>query len=589
MLERQERYREFPGLPRTVLGRVDGFYEAVEGRGPRVEGQTRNPEPGTRNPALPVWFGEMYLELHRATYTSQAQIKQLHRRLEHLLPEVEAAWTFVSLHGETYPRAELERLWKTLLLNQFHDILPGSHIHSVAQESQQALQQTSQEAQQLLQEALLYLSEDLSTNHQDTVARVVVWNFSGHERPLRLRLPRTQVPFRLLNANWEEVSQQRSDTHILAASSDKVPAMGHLMLAVVPESTNPKPHTALKAEANRLENEYLRLEVALDGTLRSVFDKSSGREVLAGRGNQIWAFTDVPRSWEAWDMDSSYPREGQELLAQRVELVETGPVRAGIRVLRRVGESLIEQTYWLWSGSRRLDIETKAQWQERRTLLRAFFPLKVRSHQAYFETAFGAVARPTHHNTSWDAARFEVPALRWADLSEASYGVSLLNNAKYGYSAKGNVLGLSLLRGAIWPDPYADIGMHQFSYALYPHSGDWRGGTIAEASDLNRSLEYVIIPKQGQNRLSVESFLRASPGVVLSSLKPAEGPFGFIARLYEAHGGQGQAELDLRVFGAKRAKRVNLLEDELENLSVMEGKVRLELGPYQVVTVKIEK
>jgi alpha-mannosidase len=601
MMERQERYREFPGLPRTTVGRVDAFYQAIDGTG---DTNGRHKRQGTGDSvanalpptsylapptSLPVWSGEMYLELHRATYTSQAQIKQLHRRLELLLPEAEAAWSFVKLHGETYPKGEIERLWKTLLLSQFHDILPGSHIHTVAQEAQQELRRATEEAQQLLQEALLYLSEDLSTNHQDTVARVVVWNFSSSARPLRLRLPRTQIPFRLMNQDWEEVLQQRSDTHILAASSDQVPAMGHLILSVIPDHDGPQPSSALKASPNLLENPYLRIEVGLDGTLRSVFDKQAGRETLAGRGNQIWAFTDIPRNWEAWDIDGSYTGEGQELLAERIELVEAGPVRAGLRVLRRIGESVIEQTYWLWHNSRRLEIETKAQWQERRTLLRAFFVLKVRSHQAYFETAFGAVDRPTHHNTSWDAARFEVPALRWADLSEAGYGVSLLNSARYGHSAKGNVLGLSLLRGAVWPDPYADIGVHQFSYALYPHQGDWRNGTVAEASDFNRPLEYVVMPKQGNNRLSVEPFLWADPGVVVSALKPAEDNFAYILRLYEAHGGRGVAEVDIRAFGAKRALRVGLLEDGGEALSVMEGKVRLELGPYQVMTIKLER
>ncbi len=585
MLERYERYREFPGLPRLQMGRVEDFYRGL------------HQEPGRK---WPVWVGELYLELHRATYTSQARLKELNLNLEQTLREAEMAWSLatqkpldprLTFDEPSYPARDLESFWKVLLLHQFHDILPGSAIHSVPKEAAESLHTALIQAEELRQEALGLLSAEVRKVHPEAVAHLLVWNLSSSPRPLRLQMERpTEQFFRLLTVNGDEVPYQEAGTHILIAADQAVPAMGYLTLAVVAHlDARRTPTVRVNGQGRVLENQHLRLEVAPDGTLARLYDKDHQREVLAGRGNQIWAYTDVPRYWEAWDVDASYTLEGREIPASQVRLIEGGPLRAGIWVQRKLGASSLEQTYWLFGGSRRLEIETRVHWQERRTLLRALFPLNVRTHEAWFDTAYGSVARPNHANTAWDWARFEVPALRWADLSEPGYGVSLLGGEKHGYSASGNVLGLSLLRGPVWPDPLADEGEHRFTYALYPHPGDWRSGTVTEAEDFIAPLRPLAMPVHAGGQPSSRSFMRFSQSSLrVAAFKRAEEGYGYILRLYEAHGARGVAELDLSALGIRSVRRVNLLEDPQEALPLQSGRLNLAYQPYQVISLKLE-
>jgi alpha-mannosidase len=332
----------------------------------------------------------------------------------------------------------------------------------------------------------------------------------------------------------------------------------------------------------------LRVEIGEDGTLHGVYDREAGREVLDGRANQLWAYTDKPRNWEAWDVDEGYEQEGEEISGvQSVEVVENGPLRASVRVVRRWRGSTIAQTYRLLSGSRRLDVESYVDWHERRVLLRTLFPLAVRSHETTCETMFGAVRRPTHHNTPWDATRFEVSAHRFCDLSEPGYGVALLNDGKYGHSAKGNVVGISLLRSPLYPDPFADEGEHRFTYSIFPHQGDWTAAGVArEAFDLNAPLFPVLA--QG-DALPHEFSLLEAEGLelALGSLKLAEDADSVILRLYEPHGARGECTLR---FGrpVERVERVNLLEEAKGPVEVHQGAVRLRVRPFEVVTLNVE-
>lgn len=577
MVERYRRFQSFPGLPRLQMGPMEAFGQELD------------------EDDLPTWFGEQYLELHRGTYTTQAQIKALNRSLEHTLTEAETASSLAYLRQkQDYPAQALENCWKTLLRNQFHDILPGSSIHTVIVEAQQELFDTLDRAEALLHRSLKSLSQEIA-GHPQASSRVVLWNLSLDDRPLQVVFPRLEkAPFRLLTPIEVEVPYQESAGNILAALDLGVPGLGYTTLSLVPGTPRPvEPGVSITDIADdvrpnvvRMENDYLRVDVAPDGTLASLYDKEIGREALAGRANQLWAYTDHPREWEAWDVDASYLREGQEIVApEPPDIVETGPVRAGLRTTRRIGHSTIEQCYWLWAGSRRLEIETWIEWSERCTFLRALFPLAVRTHEAWFETAFGTVPRPTHRNTSWDRARFEVPALRFADLSEADYGVSLLNSAKYGHSAHGNVLGLSLLRGPLYPDPLADQGSHHFTYALYPHRGDWRTGTVTQAHNLNTPLRPLLIPGPGGGEMPQRRFLQIDqPALCLSALKRAEDWDGVVLRLYEAHGSRGTARLSTEDLNIGQSWRVNLLEDPRDALALEKGQLQLDFSPFQVLS-----
>jgi alpha-mannosidase len=295
-----------------------------------------------------------------------------------------------------------------------------------------------------------------------------------------------------------------------------------------------------------------------------VFDKRAGREALADRGNQIWAYRDQPRVYDAWDLEGDYRRAGEELKADAIEVVEAGGQRGAIRIHRRVGGSTITQSVRLWSNSARIDFGTRIDWRDRRLLLKARFPLAVRADHAAYECAFGVQNRPTHRNTSWDAARFEVAAHRFADISEAGYGVALLNDGRYGHEALGNELSLTLLRGPTNPDRYADEGAHAFTYSLLPHAGAWwDADVLAEAEDLNRPLFHR--PARGEARMATLVGLQG-PKLGLGALKPAEDGDGLILRLYEPAGARGPVAITPPP-GWRVAGETNLLEDAIPSPS----------------------
>jgi alpha-mannosidase len=567
MLERVARLSDFPGLPRLKIGRVTEFYENISTR------------------SLPIWVGEQYLEYHRATFTTQGRIKSLHRQLEHALVETETAATLAYVwHRQRYPQEELGRLWQILLLNQFHDILPGSSIHSVYEGAHRQLTSALDETERLREDAPASMELAKAPGKQPNLDRLV-WNFQLHDRPLFVEIAGVAEEERI-SVNGRELAAQRLENNrmLVAAADLTVPALS----AVPLRSMHGEPATTfspIRISRQEIENENLRIRVDHDGTLASIHDKIYGREVLADRGNQLWLFTDIPRQFDAWDVDVSYADEGVELLAQgEPELSEQGPLRAALRVLHRNDNIEIVQDYRLGVHSRLVEIYTRVRWRGRRRLLRSLFPFEIRTHEVWAETAFGAVARSNHRNTPWDQARFEVPAHRWVDLSEPSYGVSLLNNGKYGYSAQGNVLGISLLRSPVYPDPYADEGDHEFVYAIYPHAGDWRNGTVQAAEDMHCPLR-VTAARDTAVHPSLFRF-KANP-LRLACLKKAEDSDDVILRLYEAYGNRGQTTLET-ALPLKKAAIVNILEEQTDELIVGDGQgITISFTPFQVISLKL--
>ena len=569
-LEGFERLKAFPALPRLEHTRVDDFFASL---------------PPTRN--LPVWVGELYLELHRATLTTQSRIKKLNREAEARLVEAEVLSSLAWLSGKVYPKKRLETAWKTLLLNQFHDILPGSSIAEVYQAAIPELEGVVNEAGSVMREAVTIGESKVYT----------VFNPSLDTRSLRALIPRAHAPFDDMEV-LTPLGPLALDTQLVEEgllvyedSLDLEPL--HPMVIMPRNKATPAPYHhekdgKAKVEQSEhsvaLDNGGVRVEIGVDGTLNRMFDRRYHREVLSGPGNVLTAYPDLPRAWEAWDTQTQLGDAGEALLeVASIEILETGPLRASVRVTRKWRSSTVVQTYRLNIGSSRLDIETTLEWHERRTFLRALFPLNIHASTATFETAFGSVSRPTHRNTSWDAARFEVCGHRWADLSEPGYGVALLNDGKYGYSSLGGTLALSLVRGAMFPDLLADEGAQHFTYALYPHYGDAQGGHVAlEALDLNSPL--LIFPGTLENPL--EGLRRTGLTVTLSSLKKAEDSDTLILRLYEPYGARGVVVLEIP--GLRAASRVNLLEDPLEVVTPEAGRVELEVLPFEIISLRLE-
>jgi alpha-mannosidase len=569
MLERFIRLREFPGLPHLQMGNVTKFYENIE------------------TESLPVWVGEQYLEYHRATFTTQGKIKSLHRALEHALVESETAATLASLWWESaYPKEAFDRAWKILLLNEFHDILPGSSVHSVYETAHAQLADAISEAARLRANALTNCS--LGENTRAGVGSPgLVWNLDIYDRPMVVEIAtRANVAIEEFTSARGEVSVQRIDESriLVMAENIIVPALGAVPMSVAQRAGREVP-SSVSASCDSMENEILRVKVREDGTLASIYDKEYGREVFADRGNQLWLYTDIPRQFDAWDIDASYSDEGIELLARAApEVIENGPLRAALRTTRSHDGIEIVQTYRLRRHSRVLEIHNAVRWRGRRRLLRALFPLAIQTHEMWAETAFGAVARSNNRNTPWDQARFEVPAHRWVDLSEPNYGVSLLNNGKYGYSAHGNLLGISLLRSPIYPDPYADEGGHDYVYAVYPHPGTWRSGTVRVAKELQTPLYYI----EGGTNPVRPSFLRLTGiALELACLKRAEESEAVIVRLYEPHGNRGEAVLEA-CMKLEQASIVNILEEEVVDLPIERDKeIKISVTPFQVVTLRL--
>ncbi|MGH6971498.1 MAG: alpha-mannosidase, partial [Caulobacteraceae bacterium] len=543
MIAAQAALEDFPLVPTTRFAPIHDYFA-----GALAEAADRD---------VAVWSGELYLEFHRGVLTSQGRMKRLHRQAERDLVAAEVLASAAHLAGGPAPTS-LEPLWRTLMINQFHDILPGSSIAAVYARTEPELAGVSDEANRVSAGAMAELAANLGGEGE---AALLVVNPDAAARPLRL------VSDKPLPGG-----QKAEDGYVLTGAETAAPLTAAIL--------RPTPDASVKVEARALENRFVRIEIAADGTLASVFDKRAGREALAGRGNQIWAYRDQPRTYDAWDLEGDYRRSGEELLAEgEIEIVEDGGQRGALRIRRRFGASTIVQSVRLWSNSARIDFTTRIDWHDRRVLLKARFPLAVRADHATYECAFGVQHRPTHRNTSWDAAKFEAAGHRFADLSEPGFGVALLNNGRYGHEALGNELSLSLLRSPVAPDRLADEGDQSFVYSLLPHAGAWwEADVLAEAEDLNRPLFHH--PAKGPDARF--AFIGLSgPRLGLGALKPAEDGDGLILRAYEASGARGPVGVESPP-GWRVAEAANLLEDRIAAPSP-------QIGPFEIRSWRLRR
>jgi alpha-mannosidase len=578
MIERRARLDDLAGMPQVKHSTAEKFFHALEETIPAD---------------LPAWVGELYFQLHRGTYTSQARTKRHNRKLEVLLHHAEAMASITHLLGAAYPHESLCAAWETVLLNQFHDILPGSSINAVYQDAARDYAQAQLRAAGALEESLAMIAQHI--RYDVDMKGFAVFNTLGStlSGPVEVTLP-GDGPVEIVGPSgrrkpfqWIDASARRA---LLLPNS--VPAYGHKAYAVRPveQETVIQVENAVTGTPLRLENNLLRAEFDQQGHLVRLYDLENFRDVLSPDqiGNQLWAYVDRPHEWDAWEVESYVQDQGWMLHPESVLLVEEGPLRATLQMTYVFNRSRIVQRVSLLAGQRALTFDTDVDWHERHILLRTHFPLLIRANHVTYEIQFGTIERPTHRNTPWDQAQFEVPAQQWADMSEAGYGVSLLNDCKYGYSAQANILSLSLLRSPTNPDPEADQGPHTFTYALYPHSGDWRQGTIGQARRLNYPLLVQSVPGSG-TWLPVEFGLVScrTPGVMVDTIKKAEDSDSLIVRVYEAHGGRTTATLAF-VTRILSAEEVNLLEEPAGPADVKADTLRFTLAPYQIRTFHVK-
>lgn len=505
-------------------------------------------------PDAPVWRGELYFEMHRGTYTSQAKTKWGNRRGELALRELEV-WT---AQDESPPLADLERLWKELLLHQFHDIIPGSSIAWVHDDTEAAHAELLVECEERIEAALASASGSVETSPDTSSATQ-----SGGGGPAAANAG----PFDFAGVVGDDPVWAEAPAHGIGVTSP-----------LLPDSTR-----AVSVDGQVLDNGIVRATIAEDGTISSFVDLRADRECLAGPGNVLQLFPDHPNTYDAWDIEAHTLRQEPDLLTsvESIEVAEDGQLRAAIRVRRRFGRSSITQSYVLRAGSARLDIETEVDWHEDEKLLKAAFPLDLRADDARYDIQYGHVRRPTHRNTSWDDARFEVCGHFWADLAEPDFGVAVLNDGKYGHDCLGSTMRLSLLRATNYPDPDADRGAHRFTYSLLPH-GPTLGPVLAESWALN-------LPPRLVHAAPRASIVRADhPGVVITAVKAADDGSGdIVVRFHEAFGGRARGRLSF-ANRVSTASACDLLERATSPVEVSgDDEVPFELRPFEVRTLRI--
>ncbi len=543
-IESVEALRQLPGLPEVSLGRADDYF-------------TRLRERVWNQPNLPTWDGEMYFEYHRGVYTTQAWLKRLHRRIEERLLLAEsldaARWAHAQVAGKSAPdaRSFLDDAWRTLLLHEFHDILPGSSIGPVYDDARTVLTDLAQRLDAFNDECEGDILAQTTGEHEAWQ----VYNPSPCVTPgssaLLLAPLDADASLPSLWANEHALPTQivtdaeGSSTALI--ETPPVSGWGWLTLtsgaSEAPANDETPTASATSDGGAILENAWYRLSVNAHGEITSIVDKRAGaRELLlAGRtGNQFVAFDDRPRNFDAWDIDAGYDRKPYALPAASVTVTEQGPVRATVHVTRRFLSSVVEQDISLYRTLARIDFATRVDWHEHHLLLKVAFPLDLRATTARSEIQYGSVERATHRNTSWDQARFETVAHRWVDLSEGDYGVALLNDGRYGHDVADNVIRLTVLRSPTSPDPDADQGSHEVTVSLLPHLGAWPAGdVIAHGYALNRPLRV----RRSATLPPKPLFTVNGSAVIIEAVKRAADGDGLIVRLYEATGSRVSATI----------------------------------------------
>ena len=576
-LEHLRREADLEGMPRTKFSEPRAFFAELEKAGP----------PADR------YVGELYLELHRGTFTSQAKTKRGNRKGELALREAEL-WSAIAAArtGRAYPAAGLEEAWKKILLNQFHDILPGSSITRVYEEAEALYEEVLADCAGLIAAAQADLTEG---ENGWTVFNSLSW-----PRSANVLLPVSEgrpVDGRGNPLDCQVVGRGKSRRMMVEVETPMIGGAAVRIEAGDPEPCPPGVTARTVRGGAVMENERIRLRVNARGELASLYDKDAGRE-LVPRGqamNRLELYRDNPANWDAWDVDIAYKETPVRLgPAEKVAVIMAGPLEGRLAVRRKIGSSVLEQEIVLRRGSKRVDFETRMDWRERHRLLKVAFPAELKAPTLRSEVQFGHVVRPTHRNTLFERQRFEWPAQKWADMSEADGGVAVLNDCKYGYDCLDGVLRLSLLRGPVAPDPECDLGEHEFTYSVLAHGPFADGETVRAAYELNVPVSVSAGEILGGGASLLEFIAGAAPGprqvddaptVVIETVKKSEDGEGTLIRLYEAVGGNA-AGLVGGPFDVQAATECNMIEQPLRPLRLnRDGMLPLQFRPFEVKTV----
>lgn len=564
MLETSSRMdKGIEGVPKVRQAFARTYFDELK---ERVEGNKR----------LPTWEGELYFEYHRGTYTSMARNKRSNRKAELHMMDLELLGVLAD-PKVAYPDAELDGLWHGILINQFHDILPGSSIHEVYEVTKKEYEEMEAQISVLTDERVRALIREGEG--------VTVLNTTGFERDDVVELGDCDAEA-LLDENGSVYPVQQTRKGAVAFVKD-LPSKGYKTFGKVSAGEEKRPF-CLSPDSHALETPFYQVVFDKNGCIGQIYDKENDRNVLkpGEAGNLMRVYEDKPIYYDNWDVDIYYTEKFWDVTGLRgFSWVEMGPVRATLRLERQFSHSTITQEIHFYADLRRIDFETTVDWKEHQSLLKVHFPVDVHTDEATFEIQYGNVTRKTHRNTSWDKARFESCGQKWMDVSEGHYGVSLLNDCKYGHSVKDSCIGLTLIKSGTEPNPTTDQEMHFFTYSLYPHAETWKAaGTVPQAFFLNQP---ALVSKGGKPG---ESFSLASlnvPNVVLETVKKAEDGDGVILRMYECENARTPVTLTCnRPFAS--AESCNCLEEpDGEPVKVDGNKVSFLVKPFEIKTIRI--
>ena len=576
MLENARRLSKgIPGAPKVKMGTSLDYFKRLE-------------EKVKDNNKLAKWDGELYLEYHRGTYTSMARNKRDNRKCENMYTAAEKLNSLAMLEGKEYPQENINNSWETVLLNQFHDIIPGSSIKEVYDVTEVEYKELLENADSMIKETKGFIASKINLDNRS----VVVNNTLGFERSdiATFEIPEGINNAAVIDEDGNKLVCQKIEGNKAIFFAKGVPANGYKSYAIV-EADNINTEV-VKLTTTEAENKFVKIKFDEKGQIVSFIHKDQNRELLKNGaiGNEIQAFEDKPMCFDNWDIDIYYKEKMWKIDdVQSIEVVNQGPVRSTLRVERKFLESTIVQNIHVYNDIERVDFETVIDWKERDVLVKTAFPVEINTSEATYEIQYGNVTRPTHNNTSWEVAAFEVCGHKWADLSEGDFGVSLLNNCKYGHDIKDGNMRLTLLKSTCDPNPDADKEIHNLTYSIYTHNGDWKEGkTSQKAYELNTPFITTVEEAHKGELPSTLSLAKVDKdNVMIEVIKKAEDSDDLVIRMYEFHNKRSNVTLEF-FKDIKEIKECNLLEKDLEELSPVGNKVNFTIKPYEIKTFKFK-
>lgn len=527
---------------------------------------------------LPTWDGELYLEYHRGTYTTQAWLKRANRKIETKLHNAEWLGSLASEYGYEFDKAKIDVMWKELLLMQFHDILPGSSVGELYEEIRPRVAAIAAGTDEITEKAANLLTEKIDTS--DAKNAIVLFNTLSWDRSDPIHMP---------DDTWRDDIVIPSGGWVVVNGSEAVVSEKPTLLSV-------------SDDGKHLTNRYWSIQLNDKGEIAQLYDRINNRHVLKtdSVGNQWQVFVDRPCEYDAWDIDDDYrnhPLPGP--IFESIRIAEQSPVRIAIEIvwhmpkLPNAKTSTITQRIAIYANHPRIDFETIIDWHLHHQLLKVAFDVDIRATQATYEIQFGHIQRPTHRNTSWDVARFECCGHKFVDLTEHNYGISLLNDCKYGHDILNQTIRLTCIKSPQAPDAKADQGLHEFTYSLLPHRGDFQNASVIHAAaELNNPVIAVPVESTKGDLPQQFSFVTCdNDAIIIDTVKPAENKKETILRLYESHGSHAQGTLTLHKKIAN-IEIVNLLEEQYDgNIELTHepdsNNIKLQLKPFEVITLKL--